>query len=150
MSACEGESWAPPSVPVSPSPTLPPATASSREDDRRLGLRSTALLLGESTRPVLLALAAAACAAWGLAGLQAGLAWPYFVAVGSAAAHMAWQAGTADYNSRGSLAHRFNSSKWAGALLLAGIVLGRFCAEPVADEETAPTGAATVSGSGAQ
>lgn len=84
-------------------------------------------------------------AAWGVAGLQAGLAWPYFVAAGSAAAHMAWQAGTADYNSRGSLARRFNSSKWAGALLLAGIVLGRVCAEPAAvDADPLRRGAAPV------
>ena len=72
------------------------------------------------------------------------------MAVGSAAAHLAWQAGTADYNSRGSLAHRFNSSKWVGALLLAGIVLGRLCSEPAADEESAPTVAETLNGSGAQ
>lgn len=110
-----------------------------RDDDARLGLRSTALLLGDVTRPVLLALATAAGGAWVLAGVQAGLASPYFVAVAGAWAHMAWQAGTADYGSRASLATRFNSSKWAGALLLAGIVAGRIlAADREAEKASAP------------
>jgi 4-hydroxybenzoate polyprenyl transferase len=99
-------------------------------DDARLGLKSTALRLAEQTRPVLLACAAGAGGLWTVAGLQADLAWPFFAACGVAASQMAWQVWSADYSDRASLAHRFNSNKWVGLAIVAGLVAGRVMAAP--------------------
>ena len=94
-------------------------------DDARLGLRSTALLMGAATAPILTTVACGAGACWVAAGAAAGLAWPYFASVAGAVAHMLWQVRTADYGDRASLAARFVSNQWVGWLLLAGIVGGR-------------------------
>jgi 4-hydroxybenzoate polyprenyltransferase len=99
-------------------------------DDARLGLKSTALALADKTRPVLLACAAGAGGLWWLAGVQAGLAWPFFAACGAGAAHMCWQIASANFDDRASLARRFTSNKWVGVIVLAGVVAGRALAPP--------------------
>jgi 4-hydroxybenzoate polyprenyltransferase len=86
---------------------------------------STAIILAEKTRPFLLICTLGAGVLWSVAGIQAGLAWPYFAACGVAITHMGWQVVSADYGERASLASRFNSNKWVGAALLIGIVAGR-------------------------
>lgn len=96
-----------------------------KHDDARLGLRSTALLMGDASRTVLTGFALGAGALWAAAGDANALAWPYGVAVGGATAHMLWQVRTADYGDRASLARRFVSNHWVGWMMLAGLVGGK-------------------------
>jgi 4-hydroxybenzoate polyprenyltransferase len=96
-----------------------------KADDARLGLRSTALLMADATRPVLTALTAGVGGCWVAAGIVSGLAWPYFLGVAASVGHLLWQVRTADYGDRLSLARRFVANQWVGWLMLAGIVGGK-------------------------
>ncbi|GBG27077.1 4-hydroxybenzoate polyprenyltransferase, mitochondrial [Hondaea fermentalgiana] len=100
-----------------------------KEDDRALGLRSSALTIGdEMAKPVLAGFGAGALALWALAGANAGLgASPlYLGALGCTGAHFAWQIGTADLDDRLNLTQRFVSNQTVGAIMLAGIVGGKY------------------------
>jgi 4-hydroxybenzoate polyprenyltransferase len=99
-----------------------------REEDAALGLRSTAVWLGDGRAAnvaALGALTAAAGALWAAAGAAAGMGAPFFVGAGAATAHVGWQVATARFDDRANLGARFVSNKWAGGLLLAGAVAGR-------------------------
>ena len=60
-----------------------------------------------------------------LSGMQAGLAWPFWLSTGLAGSHLAWQVATADLDNSANLAKRFDSNKWVGALIFAGVLGGR-------------------------
>jgi 4-hydroxybenzoate polyprenyltransferase len=96
-----------------------------RADDAALGLKSTALWIGDRSKSVLSGVAAAAVLGWTATGLLAGLAWPFYVGVGASAAHLAWQVRTMDVEDRLNLTRRFVSNQWVGAAVLAGAVAGR-------------------------
>ena len=97
-----------------------------RRDDRRLGLRSTALWMGRThTRPVLSAVAVASAGLWSLAGVGADLGWPFYAAVAGACTHMLWQSATADVDDARNLQRRFLSNTRVGWAMLAGIVVAR-------------------------
>lgn len=95
-----------------------------KEDDKRLGLKSTALLLGERTPEVLTGFATFTCSGLALAGYNDGLAWPFYLGVAGAYSHLLWQIWTADYDDRWSCTNRFVSNARLGALVFLAIVLG--------------------------
>lgn len=96
-----------------------------KADDAKLGLKSTALLMGEHTSTVLSTVSLASVTAFAISGYMLDMAWPYYVGVAGSAAHMLWQVRTADYNDRESLTRRFVRNKWVGWIMLAGIVGGQ-------------------------
>lgn len=98
-------------------------------DDAKLGLKSTALWMGERTRPILSAFALAACGWWSMAGYGMSLQWPYYAAVAASTGHMLWQVNTADLNDRLNLTRRFVSNATIGWLMLLGIVAGKLAME---------------------
>lgn len=61
------------------------------DDDREVGVKSTALLFGPRPKPWLVGFATGMTSLLLLAGLNAGQAWPYFMGVGVCASHLAWQ-----------------------------------------------------------
>src|SRR5581483_1265623 len=63
-----------------------------KEDDARIGVKSSALRLGAWTRPWLFAFYAVAAALWLGAGIAAGIAWPFYLNLAAALALMLWQA----------------------------------------------------------
>ncbi|KAG2785587.1 4-hydroxybenzoate polyprenyltransferase [Phytophthora cactorum] len=95
-----------------------------KKDDIKIGVRSTALLFGDKTKPVLNFFSAAAIAGFGTAGYMAGLDWPFFVGLTGGAAHLAWQVNTAKLDDPINLQARFASNKWFGALMFASVVAG--------------------------
>jgi 4-hydroxybenzoate polyprenyltransferase len=99
-----------------------------KADDKKLGLKSSALLFGEGKRGrnILFGLAALSGTAWTGAGIMAGLAWPYFLATAASTAHQFWQVKTADFNDRQNLNKRFTSNTKVGWMMLAGLIGGRF------------------------
>lgn len=120
-----------------------------KEDDARLGLKSSALALGDKTVPVLTGFSAGFAGLLCLAGtitpqrrmsrcdspdtaLDAGTAvdasLPYYIGVAASSGHLLWQVHTADLNDRLNLTARFVSNKWTGAALFAGIVASKFVA----------------------
>lgn len=96
-----------------------------KRDDAQIGVRSTALLFGANTKPILNAFAAASVAGLGAAGYAAGLDWPFYVGLMGGAGHLAWQVNTADLDDPVNLQQRFGSNKWFGALMFASIVAGK-------------------------
>jgi len=61
-----------------------------------------------------------------LAGYASGLSMPYYVGIGAVGGHLLWQIWSADVNDSKNLWARFNSNKYAGALVTAAIVAGHF------------------------
>jgi len=59
-------------------------------------------------------------------GYAAGQSIPYYVGVGAAAGHLAWQIGTVNLQDGVDCMRKFISNKWFGAIIFAGIVLGKF------------------------
>ena len=95
-----------------------------KEDDARIGVRSSALALGERTRPFLFAFYAAALALWGVAGHLAALGAPFWIGLAGAALQLGWQAMWVDIDDPGDCLGKFRSNRLVGWLLFAGIIAG--------------------------
>ena len=95
-------------------------------DDAKLGLKSTALWMGErGTAPILSSLVCVMALSWACAGVAAGLGTPYFAAVAAASAHCLWQVQTAVLSDPNNLAKRFKSNTIAGWIILTGIIVAK-------------------------
>ncbi len=95
-----------------------------KEDDRRIGVKSSALALGRRTRPWLFLFYAAAVLLWGAAGRAAGLGAPFWAGLALAALQLGWQAARVDIDDPSDCLAKFRSNRLAGWLVLAGIVGG--------------------------
>ena len=105
-----------------------------RRDDSRLRLGSAAAWIGvDRSRFVLGVVAAGGVSAWAAAGVCAGLAWPWMVAVATAATHLLWQVSSARWDDGGNLTRRFVSNQTVGSILFIGAVAGR-CKQKQTDE----------------
>jgi 4-hydroxybenzoate polyprenyltransferase len=94
-----------------------------REDDALIGIKSTALLFGERTKPALAAFYAAAVLLIGLAGLFAGAGLVFAAGVAMFAAHLIWQVRRLDIADPALCLAVFKSNRDAGLMLFAAIVL---------------------------
>jgi 4-hydroxybenzoate polyprenyltransferase len=93
-----------------------------KEDDVRLGVKSSALRLGDETRPYLFAFYGLAIACLALAGHLAALAWPYFVGLALGLAQLFWQAGKVDLDSSIDCLVKFRTNRNFGLIVLAGLI----------------------------
>ena len=96
-----------------------------KKDDLQIGVRSTALLFGDQTKPILNAFSALTIAGLGSAGYACGLDWPFYAGLSGAAAQLAWQVNTARLDDPVNLQERFASNKWFGALIFGSILGGK-------------------------
>jgi 4-hydroxybenzoate polyprenyltransferase len=94
-----------------------------REDDALIGIKSTALLFGKRTRPMLALFYALAVLLIASAGFSAGAGLLYSLGLFAFAAHLAWQVCSLDIDDPGSCLKVFKSNRDAGLLLFAGMVL---------------------------
>jgi 4-hydroxybenzoate polyprenyltransferase len=97
-----------------------------KEDDIRIGVKSSAIALGAQTRPWLFAFYGAALLLWSAAGHAAGLGAIYWVGLAAAAVQMAWQAARVATDDPADCLRKFRSNRYVGWLMLAGIVAGQF------------------------
>jgi 4-hydroxybenzoate polyprenyltransferase len=97
-----------------------------KEDDARIGVKSSALALGDRTRPWLFVFYAGALALWAAAGIAAGLGWPFRFALAGAAVQLMWQAKWVVTHDPADCLAKFRSNRVVGWLLFAGIVAGHF------------------------
>ena len=93
-----------------------------KEDDAMLGLKSTALRLGDATRPWLVVFYGGAVVLWGLAAWLAGAHATFGVALGLVAVQLAWQVATLDISDPANCLDRFRSNRWVGWLIFLGLV----------------------------
>ena len=96
-----------------------------KEDDALVGIKSTARLFGDRSRPWIGGFYAVCVVLLALAGWLAGLTWPFFGGLALAAAHLVWQTASADFDDPKNCLTRFKSNRDFGLIVLAAIVAGR-------------------------
>ena len=94
-----------------------------REDDLLIGIKSTALLFGENTRPMLAGFYAGAVVLIGIAGLMAGGGLIFVLGLIAFAAHLAWQVMRLDINDSAHCLKLFKSNRDAGLILFGAMLL---------------------------
>jgi 4-hydroxybenzoate polyprenyltransferase len=95
-----------------------------KEDDIRIGVKSSAIALGEHTRPWLFAFYAAAVLLWSVAGHAAGLGPVFWAGLTAAGVHLAWQAAQVRIEDPADCLRKFRSNRAVGWLMLLGIITG--------------------------
>jgi 4-hydroxybenzoate polyprenyltransferase len=93
-----------------------------REDDALIGIKSTALLFGERTKPMLVIFYSLAVALIGIAGALAGAGAVFWLGLAAFAAHLAWQIVRLDICDPAVCLAVFKSDRDAGLILFAGMV----------------------------
>ena len=94
-----------------------------REDDLLIGIKSTALLFGENTRPMLAGFYSGAVVLIGIAGLTAGGRLIFVLGLIAFAAHLAWQVVRLDVNDSAHCLKLFKSNRNAGLILFGAMLL---------------------------
>ena len=93
-----------------------------RDDDLKIGIKSTAVLFGEADRLVIGALQGLTVLAWLLAGQRFGLGTPWFLAVAAAGCLFAWHQVMIRERQREACFRAFRHNNWVGLLLYLGAV----------------------------
>ncbi|KAG4170264.1 hypothetical protein ERO13_A12G137650v2 [Gossypium hirsutum] len=96
-----------------------------KQDDVKVGIKSTALKFGESTKEWITGFAIASIGTLALTAYNAALGRPFYVFLAAASGQLAWQIRTANLSSPADCNRKFVSNKWFGALIFCGILLGR-------------------------
>jgi 4-hydroxybenzoate polyprenyltransferase len=94
-----------------------------REDDALIGIKSTALLFGERTAPMLASFYAVAAVLIAAAGLMAGGGFIFMLGLFAFAAHLAWQVLRLDVNDAAHCLKQFKSNRDAGLILFGAMLL---------------------------
>ncbi|NKB48193.1 MAG: 4-hydroxybenzoate octaprenyltransferase [Alphaproteobacteria bacterium] len=96
-----------------------------KEDDALVGIKSTARLLGDRSRPWIGAFFAVALALLAVTGGVVGLSWPFYAGLAAAAGHAVWQTASADFSDPKNCLVRFKANRDFGLIVLAGIIAGQ-------------------------
>ncbi len=94
-----------------------------REDDALIGIKSTALLFGERTRPMLASFYSAAVVLIGVAGAMAGGKYVFALGLIAFAAHLAWQVKRIDISDPALCLRLFKSNRDAGLILFGAMLV---------------------------
>jgi 4-hydroxybenzoate polyprenyltransferase len=93
-----------------------------REDDALIGIKSTALLFGERTKPMLALFYGLAVILIGAAGFTAGAGIVFAIGLLAFAAHLTWQIARLDTSDPDNCLTVFKSDRDAGLILFAGLL----------------------------
>ena len=93
-----------------------------RDDDARLGMRTSALTLGRWDVAAVMASYAIMLGLLATLGALRALAWPYYAGLGTAAAMMLYHGRLIRTRSREGCFRAFRHNNWVGAAIFAGIV----------------------------
>jgi 4-hydroxybenzoate polyprenyltransferase len=94
-----------------------------KEDDALVGLKSTALLFGANTKPMLAVFSSAAVVLIGLSGYFAHAGVVFALGLAAFAAHLAWQIARIELVDPDSCLRMFRSNRDAGLILFAALLL---------------------------
>jgi len=94
-----------------------------RDDDLKIGIRSTAILFGSEDRLIIGILQAASTAALLLVGSKIGLSGWYFAGVAVAVALFGWQQWLSRARTREAYFQAFVNNNWVGAAVFCGLLL---------------------------
>ncbi len=92
------------------------------EDDALIGIKSTALLFGQKTKPALAIFYGLAVVLIGATLWLAAARWPAWIGLAAFAAHLAWQIRRLDTGDPALCLRLFKSNRDAGLLLFAGLL----------------------------
>ncbi len=95
-----------------------------KEDDALIGIKSSALKLGDATRPFLWLMYSTTFFLLALAGAGVDLAWPFYVGLAFAGGHLVWQIKTLDISRPEICLRVFRSNRTFGALAFIAFLLG--------------------------
>jgi 4-hydroxybenzoate polyprenyltransferase len=93
-----------------------------RDDDARLGIHTSALLLGRWDVTAVMAAYVGMLLLLSIVGVQGGLSWPYYAGLGVAAAMMAYHWTLIRGRTREGCFRAFLHNNWVGGAIFAGIV----------------------------
>jgi len=94
-----------------------------RDDDLRIGIKTSAITLGRFDVVAVMAFYAAYLLIWAAVGAGLGLGWPYFAGLLAAAAIAAWHYTLIRTRSREGCFRAFRLNHWLGFAVFAGIVV---------------------------
>ena len=97
-----------------------------KEDDALIGVRSTARLFGENTKPALILLYSGTLILFAAAFYSASASWPAYLGLAMGCGHMIWQIRTLDINNPDNCLVLFKSNKTFGWIVFAGLVADIF------------------------
>ncbi len=95
-----------------------------RDDDIRIGIRTSALTFGRFDVTAVMLLYGAYLVVWGVIGWQLGLGWPYALGLLAALAQVAWHYTLIHRREREGCFRAFRLNHWVGFAVFAGVVLG--------------------------
>jgi len=93
-----------------------------REDDALIGIKSTALLFGPRTKPMLALFYGLAVGLIGVSGLLAGAGAAFALGLAAFAGHLAWQIMRLDIDDPDRCLRLFKANRDAGLILFAGML----------------------------
>jgi 4-hydroxybenzoate polyprenyltransferase len=93
-----------------------------RDDDLRIGIRTSAITLGRFDVAGVMGSYAAYLALWAALGAQQGLGWPFFAGIAAAALIAAWHWTLIRDRSRDGCFRAFRLNHWLGLVVFAGVV----------------------------
>jgi 4-hydroxybenzoate polyprenyltransferase len=93
-----------------------------RDDDLRIGIKTSAITLGRFDVVAVMAFYAAFLLIWAAIGVRVGLAWPYFAGLVAAGAIAAWHFTLIRTRTREGCFRAFRLNHWLGFTVFAGIV----------------------------
>lgn len=99
-----------------------------KEDDARIGIKSSARLLGDASKPWLTSFYITTIILWALAGWAAGFGWVFGLGLALAAGHFVWQVRAVDLDRPDSCLAVFRANTWVGWLVLGGLIVDRLAA----------------------
>ncbi len=115
-----------------------------RDDDLRIGIRTSAITLGRFDVAGVMAFYALFIAAWGAIGASLGLGWPYAFGLCAAAAIAVWHWTLIRDRSRDGCFRAFRLNHWVGFAVFVGVAtayaVGVTCLEGDAADRHAPSG----------
>ena len=94
-----------------------------RGDDLVLGVKSTAILFGESDRQIIGVIQVMVLVCLVMVGVQAELGWLYYAGVGAAAGLAIYQQGLIRYREREECFRAFLNNNWFGAAVFVGLLM---------------------------
>lgn len=97
-----------------------------RNDDLRLGIKSTAIRFGDNTKLWLSGFGVAMISNLVLSGYMNEQTWPYYAAVALISTHVATQLATLNINNAKDCSEKFISNSQIGLILFCGILAGTF------------------------
>jgi 4-hydroxybenzoate polyprenyltransferase len=97
-----------------------------REDDALVGLKSTALLFGSNTKPMLALFSTLSVVLVAAAGATAGAGYVFALGLAAFAAHLGWQIARIRIGNPDSCLRMFRTNRDAGLILFAALVLDAF------------------------